>query len=1837
MKAEQDENEMLQGVDWEVVSLQTDHTTELDKFLRESSPTLGIKNFINAYSCNWISACCSSNSSLKKKKKAKSSSAGFDDDDDPENMSAPELETIARGSVNYERRGSLKQPLTAVSGPNFGEAGGVKGAGTTGIVVFREEELVVDPQQRQHAKKKSPGLKTIQSIARSRSHRHLGDPIPAKSSVFARMKNHLGGKGKSAEVESKATIKSGDLEGKAIAYHKQGSLRRGRKSSNTNAVLGRQSDGGAAGTDASVRPSLRQKSVLVAAMPRYPAGEPSDTALLSPSEPSEAAILSLSTAHASAEDTAEHGAANGEQSEAALLSPSAAHASAEDTAEHGAANGANVSANVTLEMAPLGNGAENGTGTITLEMAPLGNGAKNGTGTITLEMAPLGNGAKNGTGTITLEMAPLGNGAKNGTGTITLEMAPLGNGAKNGTGTITLEMAPLGNGAKNGTGTITLEMAPLGNGAKNGTGTMAPLGNGAEIGNGLTRPPGPVGEGTEGTDSAGPVKSPTKKHKKTAAFNPAAGMVLTHGKEGTIPPAPISTSTHTTSTPAVNPAAGMVLTHGKDGTIGHVDVGARSLAKSSQRMVGDRPVGRDSQRSTGDRPMGRDSQRMIGDRPVGRGSVSNIPQGPAGGSNMSYVFESPPGHEMDGISGASSVPRSLGTRSVSNTVARTSNLAPRPYSPPGHEMDGMTRHGSIGFVFESPAGHEANLSNINLAYSGRERPIGRASTTNPALASASAALRADMSDSGRGLNRGSTEQRTLGAGQMSLAAERALAAMDANARNNTGGDRPIGRASVSNLSPAGGNYSDRPLASTSQRPAGSDSGNRKKYGAPQNLTVCNFSDRTLATTSQRPAGSDSVNLKKYGAPPTLTVGPGGGLIRRSTNKSSSSISGKEVLDAESSMKAVIKEETHYQYGVDGVMSSSFGADGLPMAMGDVEEVSVASTDHKMLQEFRARLLTGLKQYYKGKFVEGTLSSDAYKILLFCCDSSHHHHEHPVDLWELAKKEISFGGITQAENVVANKMRKWEIAAKNGKLGKIGGWLVPPLLFLPLLGLSAHLDTIRLVSLETAVELWISLTTSLQTQWLEYSGLYGAMLLDEVQESADGAWGHIVERRIEMPETFQAIQTYRASVSLLSQQKAFILEMSEGGMIEDKESKSIVEIINKRFQMSEGGMIEDKESKSTDEIINKSFQAGPQHQRQSVKAILLGTSFLRGINPKVVDWIRRNCTMKSHKAGECIWEHEHTKDDSSSACVFIVISGVVRMMMQIEDDLVPMYLGSGGVGGVINVVLQDYVPGVSMVAAYAEGNSFGRGPVVLRLPKELFTAMRHYSRDEGLRSYQHLELNLHRTAASNVLDLLRGMVTQQLGTFIRDTMISYLLSEMSHLAKRQRLRTLLREGVHALGLDGDAGVGNQLDWMAELLKMPDDEACALIEDGEIAELEMDEEGYGYLYPWHELLFKAVAAATNSVYDTIRAAVKESVMVVIPPGVSVFQSSTMVLIQGSLLSEEDRMPIIKGESNLLRPFETTAMECSQDPPRPQVHLGLAPAVAASHKDPETSILPPDPTTPTVSPAGRPLEKLRECSQDTPAGPSFISVGALGQPLETLRECSQDTPAGPSFISVGPPVSITQAPDPSSRVSKNASTLMVSSVNPEHQAPSAMVWTSDYFDSEGNPEHQASSAMVWTGDYSDSEVGAQGLYWEFGQMEGAQPGADNGQPKLKRRREIGDTWLPQGPMKTANRILDPWYRAPTRGPMRQANTYTDLAYHGSTGANEAKPTVYWILVTWLPGGPMKPSQQLYGALVTWIPGGNEAKQTVYDLVTCATTGPMKPSQQYTGSWLHGSPGGQ
>ena len=50
------------------------------------------------------------------------------------------------------------------------------------------------------------------------------------------------------------------------------------------------------------------------------------------------------------------------------------------------------------------------------------------------------------------------------------------------------------------------------------------------------------------------------------------------------------------------------------------------------------------------------------------------------------------------------------------------------------------------------------------------------------------------------------------------------------------------------------------------------------------------------------------------------------------------------------------------------------------------------------------------------------------------------------------------------------------------------------------------------------------------------------------------WKFIVEREIEAPERFRAIQTYRATMAVLRQQVSFLDELFDSGVIDEMEKE-----------------------------------------------------------------------------------------------------------------------------------------------------------------------------------------------------------------------------------------------------------------------------------------------------------------------------------------------------------------------------------------------------------------------------------------------------------------------------------------------------------------------------------------------------------------------------------------------------------------------------------------------------------------------------------------------------------
>ena len=391
-----------------------------------------------------------------------------------------------------------------------------------------------------------------------------------------------------------------------------------------------------------------------------------------------------------------------------------------------------------------------------------------------------------------------------------------------------------------------------------------------------------------------------------------------------------------------------------------------------------------------------------------------------------------------------------------------------------------------------------------------------------------------------------------------------------------------------------------------------------------------------------------------------------------------------------------------------------------------------------------------------------------------------------------------------------------------------------------------------------------------------------------------------------PEAFAALQTHRALIHLLSKQVTFVREMTQGGLIGATESRRLLEVLEK--------------------ISQRVRTRGPRTKKRGVRKILGGVNFLRDQDPQVVDWLRRQGTTKIYTKGEVIWEpsppssipdiNKQLERSFKAAAAptlgtFIVISGVVRMELALENGVEPVYLGAGGVGGLVATLLGGSVPGMDIVGIYAEGNSLGKGPVVLRLPPALFTAIEHLSRDERLASYQKLEVGMFRTASVLILDLLRSQVMDQLSHYLVDSMRDVLKDEEgTFISRRTRLRVLLREGQVAAELSVTA---MDLDvWVNELVRLHQISpitAFELLERGE-----PDEENWADLdedadkipnQVWQSSMFRAIDTCIQGIFDLIKGSVRSetSRLICLSPGQVIFQHLTMVLIQGTLCAEEE----------------------------------------------------------------------------------------------------------------------------------------------------------------------------------------------------------------------------------------------------------------------------------------------------------------------------------------------
>lgn len=105
-------------------------------------------------------------------------------------------------------------------------------------------------------------------------------------------------------------------------------------------------------------------------------------------------------------------------------------------------------------------------------------------------------------------------------------------------------------------------------------------------------------------------------------------------------------------------------------------------------------------------------------------------------------------------------------------------------------------------------------------------------------------------------------------------------------------------------------------------------------------------------------------------------------------------------------------------------------------------------------------------------------------------------------------------------------------------------------------MGAHLSRATLLACEVAIEFWMSLSWSPQAQWLREGGGAAGPLPGELGGEAVRVCRFIIDRELEAPERFQAIQSYRAAMAVLRQQVGFVGQLWESGVVDDAERAAL---------------------------------------------------------------------------------------------------------------------------------------------------------------------------------------------------------------------------------------------------------------------------------------------------------------------------------------------------------------------------------------------------------------------------------------------------------------------------------------------------------------------------------------------------------------------------------------------------------------------------------------------------------------------------------------------------------
>ncbi|GMH41796.1 hypothetical protein BSKO_09706 [Bryopsis sp. KO-2023] len=389
---------------------------------------------------------------------------------------------------------------------------------------------------------------------------------------------------------------------------------------------------------------------------------------------------------------------------------------------------------------------------------------------------------------------------------------------------------------------------------------------------------------------------------------------------------------------------------------------------------------------------------------------------------------------------------------------------------------------------------------------------------------------------------------------------------------------------------------------------------------------------------------------------------------------------------------------------------------------------------EIIQEARIRLLAGMKKYFHEKRMAGLLSSRGLRILDSGCDIGMNHPDRPLDTWAYVKTEISGKFMLQWLAIMRYQLRKTIMILRRWPV-----FLRAPIL-LVLSPISHHMSegltrAMRL-ALEVAIEFWLALLTYRSHTSLLVDAEQSMNLSREVQKQAELVWQFIIDREIEAPDRFQAVQTFRATKAILHQQMAYVNQLAACGLLDEAEQETMAEDIDEKLRF----------------LDVKGTHTKPPGLADFVRTV----PFFANISREVFLQVIAGCHLRLYKSGEVVVDAEHDPIAEKDS-IHIVLSGLIRRQLKDRDGNVhDFYLGKGGVLGLLSSLTGNRFPGLGH--AFAELNALGQGPSMLTIPHSMVQHI-HAMAVQGNSEYQQLELDMFRLSALYVVEYMQDEIME----------------------------------------------------------------------------------------------------------------------------------------------------------------------------------------------------------------------------------------------------------------------------------------------------------------------------------------------------------------------------------------------------------------------------------------------------------------------------------------------